>query len=143
MSSLCVQTVYTESASLMTMRTTAANASAKIDEEGTPVGTLAEAVVASFDSHPDVKWVQFATSEAKASFVVEGDTVVVQFQQVDETAWRASFEVQDCSKSPTQIVSNSVRILSGVFHAVRELRDLRQPERLTFADETLEDLYDA
>ena len=84
------------------------------------MGTLAEAVVASFGSHPDIEWVQLATSEAKACFVVEGDTVLVDFQQVDEITWRAGFEVQDTSKSPTQIVSNSVRILSGVFHAVRE-----------------------
>ena len=39
--------------------------SANIDEEGTPMGTLAEAFVASFDSHPEVKWVQLATSEAE------------------------------------------------------------------------------
>jgi hypothetical protein len=74
--------------------------SANIDEEGTPMGTLAEAVVASFGSHPDIEWVQLATSEAKASFVVEGDTVLVDFQQVDEITWRAGFEVQDTSKSP-------------------------------------------
>lgn len=29
------------------------------------MGTLAEAFVASFDSHPEVKWVQLATSEAE------------------------------------------------------------------------------
>jgi hypothetical protein len=109
-----------------------------------PWAPFAEAIVASFDSHPEVKWVQLATSEVKASFVVEGDTVLVQFEQVDETAWRANFEVQDCSKTPTEIVSNSMLILSGVFHAVREFLEMRQPERLTFADnEALGNLYDA
>jgi hypothetical protein len=62
-----------------------------------------------------VKWVQFATNEAWATFLVEGDTVLVHFQKTDESAWRASFEVEKSSKSPTQLESNSVRILSGVF----------------------------
>jgi hypothetical protein len=47
------------------------------------MSTLTEAVVASFDSHPEVKWVQLATSEAQASFSVDGDTVVVDFEKVD------------------------------------------------------------
>jgi hypothetical protein len=55
------------------------------------VDTLAEAIVASFDSHPEVKWLQLATDEAKATYLVEGDTVLVQFQKVDGSAWRASF----------------------------------------------------
>jgi hypothetical protein len=41
-----------------------------------------------------------------------------------------SFEVENSMKSPTQIVRNSVRILSGVFLAVREFLEVRQPERL-------------
>ena len=108
------------------------------------MSTLAEAIVASFDSHPEVKWVQLATNEAWATFLVEGDTVLVQFQKVDESAWRASFEVEKSSKTPTQLVSNSVRILSGVFHAVREFVEVRQPERITFAPEyeSLADLYE-
>jgi hypothetical protein len=61
--------------------------------------------------------------------------VLVQFQKVDETAWRASFEAEESSKTPTELVSNSVRILSGVFHAAREFVDVRQPERLAFAPE--------
>jgi hypothetical protein len=48
------------------------------------MGTLAEALVASFDSHPDVKWTQLASSEAKASFQVDGDTV--HFQKTKESA---------------------------------------------------------
>jgi hypothetical protein len=104
----------------------------------------AEAVVASFHSHPEVKWVQLATSEAKGLLPRGGDTVLVDFQKADEITWRASFEVEDCSKTPTEIGRNSVFILSGVFHAVREFLELRQPERLTFAskDESLGNLYE-
>jgi hypothetical protein len=102
------------------------------------MGTLAEAIVATFDSHPEVTWV----SSAQASFVADGDTVLVHFHEVDETSWRASFEVEASSKTPTEVVRNSVRILSGVFAAVREFREVHQPERLTFADAALEDLYD-
>jgi hypothetical protein len=40
--------------------------------------------------------------------------------------------VEDCSKTPTQIVSNSVCILSGVLYAVHDFLEMRQPERLTF-----------
>jgi hypothetical protein len=85
-----------------------------------------------------------ARDEARASFLVEGDTVLVHFQKVEEIAWLASFEVGESSKSPTQIVRNSVRILSGVFFAVREFLEVRQPERLTFAskDESLGNLYE-
>jgi hypothetical protein len=105
------------------------------------MGTLAEAIVATFDSHPEVKWV----SSAQASFVADGDTVLVHFHEVDETAWRASFEVEASSKTPTEVVRNSVRILSGVFRAVQEFREVHQPERLTFAsdDQALADLYQA
>jgi hypothetical protein len=81
---------------------------------------------------------------AQASFVVKGSTVLVDFKKLDETTWLVSFEVEDCSHTPTEIVSHSVRILSGVFHAVREFLEMRQPERLTFgSDEALEDLYHA
>jgi hypothetical protein len=70
--------------------------------------------------------------------------VLVDFQKVDEITWRASFEVEDSSKTPTEIVRSSVFILSGVFHAVREFLEARQPQRLTFADdEALGDLYEA
>jgi hypothetical protein len=108
------------------------------------MGTLAEALVASFDSHPDVKWTQLASSEAKASFQVEGDTVLVHFQKIEDSAWRGSFEVETSGKSTTQIVRNSMRILSGVFFAVREFLEVRQPERLAFAakDESLGNLYE-
>jgi hypothetical protein len=108
------------------------------------MGTLAEALVASFDSHPDVKWTQLASSEAKARFQVDGDTVLVHFQKTKESAWRVSFEVEKSMKSPTQIVRNSVRILSGVFFAVREFLEVRQPERLSFAakDASLGNLYE-
>jgi hypothetical protein len=108
------------------------------------MGTLAEAMVASFDSHPDVKWVQLASSEAKASFQVEGDTVQVHFQKTEESAWRVGFEVEKSAKSSTQMINNSVRILSGVFFAVREFLEVRQPERLIFAskNELLGNLYE-
>jgi hypothetical protein len=66
-----------------------------------------------------VKWVRLSTNEARASFQVEGAIVLVDFRRVDETTWLVSFEVEDCSQTPTEIVSHSVRILSGVFHAVR------------------------
>jgi hypothetical protein len=44
---------------------------------------VAEAVVATFGSHPEVNWVQVATNEARAAFVVEGDTVLVNFRRAD------------------------------------------------------------
>jgi hypothetical protein len=69
---------------------------------------------------------------------------LVQFQTTEERAWRGSFEVETSGKSTTQIVRNSVRILSGVFFAVREFLEVRQPERLAFAakDESLGNLYE-
>jgi hypothetical protein len=103
------------------------------------MSTVASAVVATFDSHPEVK----SVSEAKATFLVDGDIVLVDFERVDETTWRASFEVQACSKTPTKIVRNSVFILSGVFHAVRKFLEVRQLERLTCASEALGTLYEA
>ena len=55
--------------------------------------------------------------------------------QTEETAWRVSFEVEASSKSTTEIVVNSVRILNGVFRSMREFLDARQPERLILSPE--------
>lgn len=103
--------------------------------------TLAEAVVATFDSHPEVEWHQLFSTEPAATFEVEGDTVLVYFQMTDADAWRVSFEVEKTAKTTTQLLVNSVRILSGAFQAVRKFLEDRKPKRLVLDTEPLGTLF--
>lgn len=102
---------------------------------------LAEAIVATFDSHPEVEWYQLFSTEPVATFWAEDDIVLVRFQEAGESTWRVSFKVGS-AKTPTQLVLNSVRILSGAFHAVREFIEHRQPERLLLDSEPLGTLFE-
>lgn len=104
---------------------------------------LTESIAAALDHHPDVQWHQLASVEPTATFLSDGDAVVVHFRR-DETAWRVSFEVRS-TKTPTQLVACFVGIIDGVFWAMREFQEVRHPERLTFTrdHESLGELYEA
>jgi hypothetical protein len=109
------------------------------------MNALVEVIVATFQKHPDVTWAQVTPAKAVARFKVEGDPVLVHFGKIDN-AWRVGFDVES-DKSPMQLVANSIFILSGVFHAVREFLTgliVQQPDRLVFAvdSDILRDLLD-
>jgi hypothetical protein len=110
------------------------------------MGAFADSVVASFDSSPEIQWPLLSTQEARAQFRVDKQMVVVTFSHVSDVAWRASFDVERVSSTtPTDLVSNSFTILSGVFHAVQEFLEVRQPQELTFAskNEAMGKLYES
>jgi hypothetical protein len=53
--------------------------------------------------------------------------------KITETDWRVGFDVTSDRQSAIQIVQSSIRIFSGVFQAVREFLEVRQPMWLVFA----------
>src|SRR5580658_3429318 len=104
---------------------------------------LAEAVLAAFDSNAELTWTTRGTGEAIASFDVAGILVETTFTHTSATEWRVGFEVPSRAML-SENIHKSIRIFSGVFQAVREFLEIRQPERLVFAskEETLGRLYE-
>lgn len=108
------------------------------------MGALADSVVAAFDSNAEIVWSAEGLAEARASFSVNGVQTTVTFTSVSRREWQVGFDVKG-NQPATQIAHSSIRIFSGVFQAVREFLEVRQPERLVFAskEEALGRLYEA
>ena len=108
------------------------------------MGALAEAVIAAFDSNTEITWTTEGVSTVIASFTQGPAEVKTTFLKITETDWRVGFEVTSDRQSPIQIMQSSIRIFSGVFQAVGEFLEVRQPMRLVFASksESLGELYE-
>ncbi len=74
---------------------------------------------------------------------VSGTRVDTTFAETAEGDWRVGFKVIS-KASATENIHASLRIFSGVFQAVREFLEVRQPQRLIFAlkEEALGQLYE-
>jgi hypothetical protein len=111
------------------------------------MSALAEAFIAAFDSNTDLTWETGATTagqgEAIARFEVSGTRVETTFAQTGESRWRVAFDVTS-KASASENIHASIRIFSGVFQAVREFLEVRQPEELVFTskEEALGRLYE-
>ncbi len=92
------------------------------------MSALAEAILSAFDSNARLTWTTAGMDQAIASFEVTGARVVVTFLSTGAKEWRVGFDVTSNTSVP-----ESIRILSGVFQAVHEFLEVRQPERLVFA----------
>ncbi len=108
------------------------------------MGALAEAMLAVFDSATKITWTTAGVGTAIASFTHNGLLVSTTFANVGGAEWQVSFTVAPDTKSVTAAIHESIRILSGVFQAVREFLEVRQPARLVFANknEVLGSLYE-
>jgi len=107
------------------------------------MSVLAEAFIAAFDSNKELTWATGSPGEAIARFEVSGTRVDTTFTQTHENHWRVGFDVTS-KASASENIHASIRIFSGVFQAVREFLEVRQPERLVFAskEEALGHLYE-
>jgi hypothetical protein len=95
--------------------------------------TFAEYMAESFNSNAKLVWDYPRRSHATATFGVDGIKVIVSFEQRDTTGpWHVIFEV-DQSDS-TMAVHSSFEIFNGVFQAVEEFIEVREPEKMVFAN---------
>jgi hypothetical protein len=107
------------------------------------MGVLAEALLAAFDSNAELDWITGEAGKAIARFEVSGMRVDTTFTETRKDHWRVGFDVASRA-SASENIHASIRIFSGVFQAVRESLEVRQPERLVFAskEEALGHLYE-
>lgn len=104
---------------------------------------LAEAFIAAFDSNTELTWTTAGANEAITRFEVSGLRVAATFTETGMNGWRVPFDVASTA-SASESVHASIRVFSGVFQAVREFLETRQPQRLVFAskEEALGRLYE-
>jgi hypothetical protein len=107
------------------------------------MSVLAEAFIAAFDSNTELTWTTSGAGEAIARFHVPGTRVDTTFTETRKNHWRVSFDVTS-NASASENIHASIRVFSGVFQAVREFLEVRQPEELVFAskEESLGHLYE-
>lgn len=104
---------------------------------------LAEAFIAAFDADTELTWTMTGTTEVIARFEHSGMRVATTFAETGGHAWRVAFDVTS-SVSASESIHSSIRVFSGVFQAVREFLETRQPQRFVFAskEEALGRLYE-
>lgn len=107
------------------------------------MSVLTEALIAAFDSSAELTWITEGPERTMARFDLPGARVDTTFTETAKHEWRVGFEVASQASASENIYA-SIRILSGVFQAVREFLEVRQPERLVFAAkvEALGHLYE-
>jgi hypothetical protein len=103
------------------------------------MSALAEAIISAFDSNAELIWTTAGPSQAIARFEVVGAIVETTFTATSSKEWRVGFDVTSKTTVP-----ESIRVLSGVFQAVHEFLEIRQPERLVFAAkaESMSQIYE-
>jgi hypothetical protein len=107
------------------------------------MGTITGAFIAAFDSNTELTWTTAGSSEVIAGFEVSGLRVATTFTETGKNDWRVAFDVTS-SASASDSIHASIRVFSGVFQAVREFLETRQPQRVVFAskEEALGRLYE-
>ena len=94
--------------------------------------SLAEFMAESFNSNVPLTWDLSGLSRALASFVVDSIKVTVSFEQRgDGGPWHVVFEVE--KGDSTEAVHSAFAIFNGIFQAVGEFIEVREPETLVFA----------
>ena len=94
--------------------------------------TFAEFMAESFRSNLPLTWDLAGQSHATASFSEGSVTVVVSLEQQEpQGPWHVTFEVEKGEK--TDVAYSAFSIFNGVFQAVQEFVEVREPELLVFA----------
>ena len=108
------------------------------------MSALAEAMISAFDSDAKVIWTTAGVGTAIATFTHNGLLVTTTFENVGGAEWQVGFIISPELQSANAVAQSSIRIFSGVFQAVREFLEVRQPMRLVFAskNEALGSLYE-
>ena len=91
---------------------------------------FAEAVLTTFDSNTQLRWDLSSRSEAAAKFSMAEALVTTTFERAEGPEWRVEFDVEPADSLPLKM---AFCVFSGVFKAVREFLENRQPEKLMFA----------
>jgi len=94
--------------------------------------SLAEFMAESFNSNVPLTWDLSGLSRAVASFTVDSIKVTVSFERRGSGGpWHVVFEVE--KGDSTEAVHSAFAIFNGVFQAVGEFIEVREPETLVFA----------
>ena len=106
---------------------------------------FAELIAESFQSEVYVTWKLHSTTHVIASFAVKSIAVEVNFEQrEDRELWHVSFNTVHVDLADRTNITSAFRIFNGVFQAVREFVEVREPEMMIFVakDEDLASIYE-
>jgi hypothetical protein len=93
--------------------------------------SFTEFMAESFNSNAKLAWDYPRRSHATAAFSVDGIKVIVSFEQRETNGpWHVVFEVEQSES--TAAVHSSFEIFNGVFQAVEEFIEVREPEAIVF-----------
>jgi hypothetical protein len=107
---------------------------------------FAETIAESFHSEVDVTWSLKSTMHAIAAFSVKSIAVEVDFEQREQRGpWHVGFNTVDGELADRTNMILAFPIFNGVFQAIREFIDTREPEAVVFSakDEDLASVYEA
>ena len=94
--------------------------------------TFSEFMAESLHSEAKLNWNLEDGDHVTATFAVDEIKVVVSFEQREHNGpWHVIFEVEPSDS--TAAVHSSFEIFNGVFQAVEEFIEVREPETLVFA----------
>jgi hypothetical protein len=94
--------------------------------------SLAEFMAESFNSNVPLTWDLSGVSRAVASFTVDSVKATVAFERRGSSSpWHVTFEV--AKGDSTEAVRSAFAIFNGVFQAVAEFIEVREPETLVLA----------
>ena len=94
--------------------------------------SLAEFMAESFNSNVPLTWDLSGLSHAVASFTVDSVKATVSFERRGNGGpWHVTFEIE--KGDSTEAVRSAFAIFNGVFQAVGEFIEVREPETLVFA----------
>ena len=94
--------------------------------------TFAEFMAESFRSNARLTWDLAHPARAIATFTVDSVRVTVSFEQREPAEpWQVIFEVDKGEK--TEVAYSAFSIFNGVFQAVQEFVEVREPETVVFA----------
>jgi len=96
--------------------------------------SFAEFMAESYRSNVRLTWNLASRNHATASFTVDAVKVIVSFEQREAGGpWHVLFEVNKRQTSDTELAHSAFSIFNGVFQAVREFEEVREPDVLVFA----------
>ncbi len=97
---------------------------------------FAEFIAESYESHVELIWNLANLHHLTASFTVGSMQVEVSFDAPEDAdEWRISFETGGTATSSEGVLT-AFDVFNGVFQAVREFIEVREPETLIFATKT-------
>ena len=108
--------------------------------------TFADVIAESFHSEVEVTWKLKSATHAIAAFNVKSIAVEVDFEQREQRGpWHVGFNAVHGELVDRTNMSLAFPIFNGVFQALREFIETREPEAVVFIakDEDLASVYEA